>query len=100
MSVDLAAGVYLQWKLRATQEQRIEEELYRHARTARELLVFDLGKSQSPVEWTITQVDPITDRLGDSMAARPAGPVNQSMSLSAVARFVRPRLSGLTRMTP
>lgn len=70
VSVDLAAGVYLQWKLRATQEQRIEEELYRHARTARELLAFDLAKSQSPVEWTIAQVDPITDRLGESMAAR------------------------------
>jgi two-component system phosphate regulon sensor histidine kinase PhoR len=68
VAVDLAAGVYLQWKLRAAQVQRIEGELSRHARTTRELL--DFGLSRGAIVWQPAAVDPIADQLGTSMEAR------------------------------
>ena len=67
-AVDLAAGVYLQWKLRAAQEQRIEDELSRQARAARDLL--DLGLANDTLEWTAESLDPIADRLGRSFEDR------------------------------
>lgn len=68
VAVDLAAGVFLQWKLRATQEQRIEDELSRHARVSRELL--DLGLRQASLGWSPASIDSIADRLGASFEDR------------------------------
>ncbi len=64
VAVDLAAGVYLQWKLRADQEQRIEAELSRHARTARVSIELE------PSPWKPESIDPIADRLGEAIDAR------------------------------
>ena len=53
VAVDLTAGSYLQWKLRAEQEARIEDELVRHtiaAQTALEL---------SDTPWIPSAIDPI-----------------------------------------
>lgn len=64
VAVDLTAGSYLQWKLRAEQEARIEDELVRHtiaAQTALEL---------SDTPWIPSAIDPIADRLGQATAAR------------------------------
>ena len=66
VAVDLAAGVYLQWKLRAAQEQRTEIELSRQARVARDLL--DVGGAS--IAWTPEVIDPIADRLGQSFEDR------------------------------
>src|SRR5690606_18693200 len=66
--VDLAAGVFLQWKLRATQEQQIEDELSRQARATRDLL--DLGLRQASLGWSPASIDPIADRLGASFEDR------------------------------
>jgi two-component system, OmpR family, phosphate regulon sensor histidine kinase PhoR len=68
LAVDFAAGVYLQWKLRAAQEQRIEDELSRQARAARELL--DVGLASGALDWSPERVDPIADRLGRSFDSR------------------------------
>ncbi|MCA9700967.1 MAG: PAS domain-containing protein, partial [Myxococcales bacterium] len=64
VAVDFAAGLYLQWKLRADQEHRIEGELSRHARTASELL-----ETAAP-SWEPASIDPLADRLGKAMDAR------------------------------
>lgn len=68
VAVDLAAGVYLQWKLRTAEEQRIEAELARHARTASDLLTH--GLARGTIEWTPDSIDPIADQLGISTEAR------------------------------
>ncbi|MFO7561615.1 MAG: ATP-binding protein [Enhygromyxa sp.] len=68
VAVDFAAGIYLQWKLRAAQEQRIEDELSRQARTVRELL--DLGLAAGAIDWTPEGVDAVADRLGRSFDSR------------------------------
>jgi two-component system phosphate regulon sensor histidine kinase PhoR len=68
VAVDLAAGVYLQWKLRTAEEQRIEAELARHARTAADLLSHGLARGS--IAWAPDSVDPIADQLGVSMEAR------------------------------
>ncbi|HLT40875.1 MAG TPA: ATP-binding protein [Enhygromyxa sp.] len=67
-TVDFAAGIYLQWKLRAAQERRIEDELSRQARAARDLL--DLGLGSDALAWTPERIDPIADRLGASFDSR------------------------------
>jgi two-component system phosphate regulon sensor histidine kinase PhoR len=67
-TVDLAVGVYLQWKLRVAQEQRIEDELARQARAARDLL--DFGLRNHTLEWAPQSIDPIADRLGSSFQDR------------------------------
>lgn len=64
VAVDLAAGFYLQWELRADREQRIEDELSRHARTAQYLL------EETDEPWTAETIDPIADELGRTAAAR------------------------------
>jgi two-component system phosphate regulon sensor histidine kinase PhoR len=68
VAVDFAAGVYLQWKLRAAEEQRIEAELARHARTAADLLGHGLARGS--IAWTPASIDPIADQIGESMEAR------------------------------
>jgi two-component system phosphate regulon sensor histidine kinase PhoR len=68
VAVDLAAGVYLQWKLRTAEEQRIEAELARHARTAADLLRHGLARGS--IEWSPDSIDPIADQLGISTEAR------------------------------
>ncbi len=68
VAVDLAAGVYLQWKLRAAQEQGIEVELARQARAVRDLL--DVGLGRGAIAWTPESIDPIADRLGSSFEDR------------------------------
>lgn len=57
-------AVYLETQLRDWMESRIEEELGRHASTARSLLV---ATSQ---DRTTERVDGLADRLGESMSAR------------------------------
>ncbi|NVB42331.1 PAS domain-containing protein [Pseudenhygromyxa sp. WMMC2535] len=64
VAVDLAAGIYLQWKLRVDQEERIEAELSRHARAARQLL------EAEPMPWEPARIDPLADRLGEAIDAR------------------------------
>jgi two-component system phosphate regulon sensor histidine kinase PhoR len=68
VAVDLAAGVYLQWKLRTAEEQRIEAELARHARTAADLL--EHGLAGGSIVWSPSSIDPIIDQIGVSMEAR------------------------------
>jgi two-component system phosphate regulon sensor histidine kinase PhoR len=68
VAVDLAAGVYLQWKLRTAEEQRIEGELARHARTAADLL--NHGLARGSISWSPDSIDPIIDQIGSSMEAR------------------------------
>ena len=68
VAVDLAAGVYLQWKLRVAQEQRVEGELGRHARSAIAMLEHALDRGA--ISWSVADLDPITDQLGKSMDAR------------------------------
>jgi two-component system phosphate regulon sensor histidine kinase PhoR len=68
VAVDLAAGVYLQWKLRTAEEQRIEAELARHARTAADLL--NHGLARGSIDWSPNSIDPIIDQIGESMEAR------------------------------
>jgi two-component system, OmpR family, phosphate regulon sensor histidine kinase PhoR len=68
VAVDLAAGVYLQWKLRDAQEQRTEHELARQARAVRDLL--DLSVDGKRIPWTPEGVDPVADRLGRSFEDR------------------------------
>lgn len=68
VAVDLAAGVYLQWKLRTQEEHRIEAELARHARAAADLLSH--GLERGSIAWSPDSIDPITDQLGVSMEAR------------------------------
>lgn len=67
-AVDLAAGGYLQWKLRAAQERRIEDELSRQARAAGDLL--DLGLAEGTLGWSPASIDRVADRLGSSYQAR------------------------------
>ncbi|MFV8754446.1 ATP-binding protein [Nannocystaceae bacterium ST9] len=64
IAVDLAAGTYLQWKLRADHEARVEGELSRSAIAAKAFLELN------PPSWTPQAIDPIADRLGDAMQAR------------------------------
>ncbi len=64
VTVDVAAGTYLQWKLRADHEARIEAELSRYTITAQTFLELD------PPPWTPQSIDPIADRLGAAMQAR------------------------------
>jgi two-component system, OmpR family, phosphate regulon sensor histidine kinase PhoR len=68
VAVDLAAGIYLQWKLRHAQEQRIEDELSRQARATRDML--DLGLARSGLEWSAASIDPVADQLGESFEVR------------------------------
>jgi two-component system phosphate regulon sensor histidine kinase PhoR len=68
VAVDLAAGVYLQWKLRTAEEQRIEAELARHARTAVELLSH--GLEHGTIAWSPESIDPIADQLDVTTEAR------------------------------
>jgi len=68
VAVDLAAGIYLQWKLRVAQEERIEDELSRQARATRDLL--EIGLGQGALEWSAASLDPVADRLGTSFQAR------------------------------
>lgn len=64
VAVDFAAGVYLQVKLKADHEARIEDELSRHARASREFL----GPLDEP--WAPELIDPWADRLGAAMDTR------------------------------
>jgi two-component system phosphate regulon sensor histidine kinase PhoR len=64
VTVDLAAGTYLQWKLRADHEARIEAELSRHTVASQAFLELN------PPPWTPHAIDPIADRLGAAMQAR------------------------------
>ena len=65
---DLTAGIYLQWKLRMTEEQRVEHELGRHARAVRDALV--LGLEDGGLVLEPQSVDAFADQLGDSVDAR------------------------------
>lgn len=74
VGVDLAAGSYLQWRLRGEHNARIEAELSAHARTVAILL------EAEPRAWTVETIDPWADQLGGAMDARvtiidPAGVV-------------------------
>jgi two-component system phosphate regulon sensor histidine kinase PhoR len=64
VTVDIAAGSYLQWKLRADHEARIEAELSRNTVAAQAFLELN------PPPWTPQAIDPIADRLGAAMQAR------------------------------
>lgn len=64
IAVDLTAGSYLQWKLRADHEARIEAELVRHTLAAQSLLELETPP------WTPRSIDLIADRLGSAMDAR------------------------------
>ncbi|PRQ05872.1 Alkaline phosphatase synthesis sensor protein PhoR [Enhygromyxa salina] len=68
VAVDLAAGVYLQWKLRAAEDQRVEDELSRNAQTVAELV--EWGFVHGSVALSSESIDPIADRLGETMAVR------------------------------
>ena len=68
IAVNLAAGAYLQWKLRATQDHWVEDELSRHAHTARYLFVHEFEDGLE--ELSPASIDPIADELGASMSAR------------------------------
>ena len=76
VAVDLTSGLYLQWKLRADREERIETQLLRHASTARHFLsseLVDEGEALGEGElrrWTPARLDPIADALGTAMDAR------------------------------
>jgi two-component system phosphate regulon sensor histidine kinase PhoR len=65
---DLAAGAYLQWRFGIATERRLEVELTRHARVARDLLEHSV--SAQSAEWTAQTIDPIADQLGASIEAR------------------------------
>ncbi|KIG18480.1 Phosphate regulon sensor protein PhoR (SphS) [Enhygromyxa salina] len=65
---DLAAGVYLQWRLQAATERRMEVELARFARASRNLL--EHGASANSDAWTAAAIDPLADQLGASFNAR------------------------------
>jgi two-component system, OmpR family, phosphate regulon sensor histidine kinase PhoR len=65
---DLAAGIYLQWRFRAAEERRMEAELARYARAARDLVEHEAGRETQA--WTTQRVDPIADQLGASIEAR------------------------------
>jgi two-component system phosphate regulon sensor histidine kinase PhoR len=64
VTVDVAAGSYLQWKLRADHEARVEAELSRNTVAAQAFLELN------PPPWTPQSIDPIADRLGAAMQAR------------------------------
>jgi two-component system phosphate regulon sensor histidine kinase PhoR len=68
VAVDLAAGLYLQWKLRTAEEQRIEAELARHARTAAVLLSH--GLEHGSLSWSPESIDPIADQIAESTDVR------------------------------
>jgi two-component system phosphate regulon sensor histidine kinase PhoR len=58
------SGFYLEGKLRAKIEALIETELYRHARTAQEMI------QCAPQTGTIETADSLADKLGDANSAR------------------------------
>jgi len=64
VTVDLAAGTYLELQLRTDHEERIEAELSRHTLAAQAFLELN------PPAWTPQAIDPIADRLGQAMQAR------------------------------
>lgn len=61
--VGLSAGIFLEHQRRTAIESRIETELLRHARSARELMRVANAES-------ITQADRLADRLGTATASR------------------------------
>ncbi|PRQ01111.1 sensor histidine kinase [Enhygromyxa salina] len=65
---DLAAGGYLQWRFRVATESRMEADLARFTRAARDLLHH--GAPASSSEWTAELIDPLADQLGASIEAR------------------------------
>ncbi|MCP4041989.1 MAG: cell wall metabolism sensor histidine kinase WalK, partial [Gammaproteobacteria bacterium] len=61
--VGFTAGIFLEYQLRTWAESRIESELFRHARAAREWM----GREELV---SIDVIDPIADRLGQATSVR------------------------------
>ncbi len=81
---DLATGIHLERGLRTWIQINAEEELYRHAKAARELLVL------AGEPYGMERIDPMADRLGKAIEYRvtiidPAGRVLGDSELSGIA---------------
>ncbi len=63
LAVLVVSGPFLERKLRGSLMGRIEEELFRHARSTREILA-------TAPRLDITTIDALADRLGDATSAR------------------------------
>lgn len=75
IAVVATSGFYLEAKLRTGIESMKESELYRHARTARELI------QSHPEARDVESIDPLADRLGDASSARVTVISDQGMVL-------------------